>query len=66
MPIGALNDLRRRAIFMMEEELIRQNGILYEERKIVLKDTEQSSDGGIHSASSTVNLSLHVAVRTKE
>ena len=66
MPIGALNDLRRRAILKMEEELIRQNGLLFEERKTVLKDTEQSSDGGIHSASSTVNLSLHVAVRTKE
>lgn len=66
MPVGALNDLRRRAVFMMEEELIRQNGLLYKGRKTVSKDTGWKTDDGMHSDSSPANLNLHVTVRTEE
>ena len=37
MPIGDLNELRRNAVFSIERELIRENGLLYEERKKLLK-----------------------------
>lgn len=34
MPVRALNELRRSAVILMEEELIRKNGLSHEERKI--------------------------------
>ncbi len=37
MPIGDLNELRRNAVSSIERELIRENGLLYEERKKLLK-----------------------------
>lgn len=34
MPVRSLNELRRMAVSLMEDELIRQNGLLYEKRRL--------------------------------
>lgn len=40
MPIRSLNELRRKALFALEEAIIRQNGLDYGKRKAIAEDSE--------------------------
>ena len=65
MPVGALNELRRNAIHMLERELIRKNGLLYEEREAQPVISEAAPEKNV-AINQMCSLKMHVSVRTLE
>ena len=75
MPIRSVNELRRKALLALEEEIIRKNGLAYPDRKAVKPASDKSmtlqsgllKDNGSQWFNGETNQSsLHVSVRTKE
>lgn len=75
MPIGLVNELRRKALLALEEEIIRKNGLDYPDRKavkpasdksITLQSGSRKENAGQRFKRETNQPSLHVSVRTKE
>ncbi len=75
MPVRSVNELRRKAISALEEEIIRQNGLAYPDRKaeVSLSKENTAIPTGLsksiekqQTASEKVRQALHVSVRTKE
>lgn len=75
MPIRSVNELRRKAVSDFEDEMIRQNGLDYGDRRAVAPSTNENVTGQAELAMNGENLgmtfekdwrAIHVSVRTKE